>query len=65
MFGKSKRKSNAETTPTEPTDQYRLKATGQRVTLLEQLGRGEVRIAMDTVHVCQEDIVNARDITPA
>ncbi|MFF5877385.1 hypothetical protein ACIQ9M_25495 [Streptomyces californicus] len=63
MFGKSKRK--AVTTPTEPSDQYRLKATGQRVTLLEHLGRGEVRIAMDTDRVCRDDIVNARDITPA
>ncbi|MFD4220431.1 hypothetical protein [Streptomyces griseus] len=65
MFGKSKRKSNAETASTAPSDQYRLKATGQRVTVLERLGRGEVRIAMDTARVCQEDIVNARDITPA
>ncbi|MFG3410198.1 hypothetical protein [Streptomyces sp. NPDC048142] len=63
MFGKSKRK--AATTPTAPSDQYRLKATGQRVTLLEHLGGGEVRIAMDTAHVCRDDIVSVRDITPA
>ncbi|MEU3702543.1 hypothetical protein AB0E82_09665 [Streptomyces anulatus] len=63
MFGKSK--SKAVTTPTAPSDQYRLKATGQRVTLLERLGGGEVRIAMDSDRVCRDDIVSARDITPA
>ncbi|WP_406190190.1 hypothetical protein OH791_33675 [Streptomyces anulatus] len=51
--------------PTAPSDQYRLKATGQRVTLLEDLGGGEVRIAMDTAHTTRGDIVSARDITPA
>ncbi|MFC8274917.1 hypothetical protein ACFUJR_20740 [Streptomyces sp. NPDC057271] len=63
MFGKSKRK--AATTPTAQTDQYRLKATGQRVTLIERLGGGDVRIAMDSGRILREDIVSARDITPA
>ncbi|MFD6656885.1 hypothetical protein ACFWEB_17295 [Streptomyces parvus] len=63
-MGLFSRKSAPATPPADDNDQYRLKATGQRVTLLEHLDRGEVRIAMDTVHVCQEDIVSARDITP-
>ncbi|MGW9242564.1 hypothetical protein ACWGRL_28140 [[Kitasatospora] papulosa] len=46
-------------------DQYLLKATGQRVTLLEDLGDGDVRIAMDSGRVTRDDIVSARDITPA
>lgn len=63
MFGKGNRKSAI--TPTTQTDQYRLKATGQRVTVLERLGGGDVRIAMDTDRICRDDIVSARDITPA
>ncbi|MFF3553452.1 hypothetical protein ACFYXL_08530 [Streptomyces tsukubensis] len=63
MFGKNKR--TAPPAPTAQTDQYRLKATGQRVTLLEHLSRGDVRIAMDSGHVCRDAIVSARDITPA
>ncbi|MEU5799168.1 hypothetical protein ABZ773_01605 [Streptomyces sp. NPDC047804] len=64
MFGKSNRK--AVTTPTaQTTDQYRLKSSGRRVTVLEYLGGGDVRIAMDTDHICRDDIVSARDITPA
>ncbi|MFG2540654.1 hypothetical protein ACGFU4_35990 [Streptomyces sp. NPDC048511] len=63
MFGKSKR--TAVTTPTARSDQYRLKATGQRVTLLEDLGGGDVRIAMDSDCITRDDIVSARDITPA
>ncbi|MEV5131052.1 hypothetical protein AB0K87_11165 [Streptomyces sp. NPDC053705] len=52
-------------TPAVQSDQYYLKATGERVTLLEHLGGGDVRIAMDTAHTLRDDIVNARDITPA
>ncbi|TXS61457.1 hypothetical protein [Streptomyces sp. sk2.1] len=63
MFGKSNRK--AAPTPTAQSDQYRLKATGQRVTLLELLSGGDVRIAMDTPYITRDDIVSARDITPA
>ncbi|MER5681068.1 hypothetical protein ABT081_29505 [Streptomyces sp. NPDC002238] len=63
MFGKSKRK--AATTPTAQTDQYRLKATGRRVTVLEYLGGGDVRIAMDSGRITRDAIVSARDITPA
>ncbi|MFE0142196.1 hypothetical protein [[Kitasatospora] papulosa] len=63
MFGKSKR--TTVTTSTARSDQYRLKSTGQRVTLLEHLGNGDVRIAMDTDRICRDDIVSARDITPA
>ncbi|WP_420034602.1 hypothetical protein ACN2WE_20765 [Streptomyces sp. cg28] len=63
MFGKSK--SKAATTPAAPSDQYRLKATGRRVTVLEHLGGGDVRIAMDSGHVTRDDIVSARDITRA
>jgi membrane protein implicated in regulation of membrane protease activity len=63
MFGKSKR--TAATTPTAQTDQYRLKATGRRVTVLEHLSGGEVRIAMDNGRITRDDIVSARDITPA
>ncbi|MCX5159981.1 hypothetical protein OOK39_11925 [Streptomyces sp. NBC_00264] len=62
MFGKSKRTT---ATPTAQTDQYRLKSTGRRVTVLEHLGGGDVRIAMDSGRVPREDIVSARDITPA
>ena len=61
MFGKRK----AASTPTAPSDQYRIKATGRRVTLLEHLGGGDVRIAMDSGRITREDIVSARDITPA
>lgn len=63
MFGKSKR--TAASTPTAPSDQYRLKSNGRRVTLLGHLGNGDVRIAMDSGHVTRDDIVSARDITPA
>ncbi|MFE6416944.1 hypothetical protein PS783_20015 [Streptomyces enissocaesilis] len=62
MFGKSKR--TTATTPTAPSDQYRLKSNGRRVTLLEHLGGGDVRIAMDSDYP-REDIVSGRDITPA
>lgn len=63
MFGKSKRE--AASTPTAPSDQYRLKSTGQQVTLLQHLADGDVRIAMDNGHTTRDDIVNAHDITPA
>ncbi|MFA0844374.1 hypothetical protein [Streptomyces rochei] len=63
MFGK--RKSTAATTPRTPSDQYRLKSNGRRVTVLEDLGNGEVRIAMDSGDVTRDGIVRARDITPA
>ncbi|MFG3180085.1 hypothetical protein ACGFZC_34205 [[Kitasatospora] papulosa] len=49
----------------QPSDQYLLKATGQQVTLLEDLGDGDVRIAMDSGRITRDDIVSARDITPA
>ncbi|MFD7918888.1 hypothetical protein ACFV3R_06660 [Streptomyces sp. NPDC059740] len=62
MFGKTKRK--AATTPTAQTDQYRLK-DGRRVTVLEHLSCGDVRIAMDSGHITRDHIVSARDITPA
>ncbi|MFJ6701128.1 hypothetical protein ACIQM4_34445 [Streptomyces sp. NPDC091272] len=62
LFSKSKRTAAA---PTAQSDQYRLTATGQRVTVLEDLGAGEVRIAMDNGRTTRDDIVNARDITPA
>ncbi|MEU6825736.1 hypothetical protein ABZ921_34420 [Streptomyces atriruber] len=61
MFGKRK----AATAPTAQTDQYRLKATGRRVTVLEHLSGGDVRIATDSGHITRDDIVSARDITPA
>ncbi|MFI9622133.1 hypothetical protein ACIG8S_24805 [[Kitasatospora] papulosa] len=64
MFGKSKRPT--VTTPAaQPSDQYRLKRTGQQVTLLEHLRGGEVRIAMDSDDMLRDDIVSADDITPA
>ncbi|MEU2413961.1 hypothetical protein AB0D68_08710 [Streptomyces sp. NPDC048212] len=63
MFGK--KRPTATTPTTQPSTQYRLKRTGQQVTLLEHLGNGEVRIAMDTDRICRDDIVSARDITPA
>ncbi|MFB7953411.1 hypothetical protein [Streptomyces sp. NPDC056045] len=63
MFGKRNR--TTAPIPTAQSDQYRLKATGQRVTLLERLSGGDVRIAMDTAHITRDDIVSARDITPA
>ncbi|MFJ2584039.1 hypothetical protein [Streptomyces sp. NPDC087538] len=62
MFRKSKRTT---ATPTAQTDQYRLKSTGRRVTVLEHLGGGDVRIAMDSGRITREDIVSARDITRA
>ncbi|MEV5204366.1 hypothetical protein [Streptomyces sp. NPDC053720] len=58
-------RKTATTTPTARSDQYRLNATGRRVTLLEHLGGGDVRIAMDSGRITREDIVSARDITPA
>lgn len=61
MFGKRK----AATTPATQSDQYRLKSTGRRVTLLERLSDGDARIAMDSDHITRDDIVSARDITPA
>ncbi|WP_330449730.1 hypothetical protein [Streptomyces anulatus] len=64
-MGLFSRKSTPVSTPTAPSDQYRLKATGQRVTLLEDLGGGDVRIAMDTDRTTRDDIVSAHDITPA
>jgi hypothetical protein len=63
MFGKSKHP--AASTPTTPSDQYRLKSNNRQVTLLEHLADGDVRIAMDSDHITRDDIVNARDITPA
>ncbi|QKW50959.1 MULTISPECIES: hypothetical protein [Streptomyces] len=65
MFGKNKQKTTVTTPTAQPSDQYRLKATGRRVTLLERLSDGDVRIAMDSGHVCRDDIVSASDITPA
>ncbi|WP_331760625.1 hypothetical protein OH810_31985 (plasmid) [Streptomyces albidoflavus] len=62
MFGKRK---NPSSPITKPNDQYRLKTTGQQVTLLEDLGDGNVRIAMDRGPVGRDDIVSSRDITPA
>ncbi|MFD9781901.1 hypothetical protein ACFWZS_34125 [[Kitasatospora] papulosa] len=63
MFGKNKRPT---VTPTaQPSTQYRLKRTGQQVTLLEHLRGGEVRIAMDTDDMLRDDIVSIDDITPA
>lgn len=64
MFGKSKR-NTATSAPATQADQYRLKATGQRVTVLEYLDGGDVRIAMDSDGICRSDIVSARDIQPA
>jgi len=64
MFGRSNR--HTATSPTaQTTDQYRLKSTGRRVTVLEHLGGGDVRIAMDSDHITRDHIVSARDITPA
>ncbi|MFD5910257.1 hypothetical protein ACFWHL_16220 [Streptomyces massasporeus] len=63
MFGKRKR--TAATTTTTPSDQYRLKSSGRRVTVLKDLGNGEVRIAMDSGGITRDGIVRARDITPA
>jgi hypothetical protein len=63
MFGK--RKSTAATTASTPSDQYRLKSNGRRVTVLEDLGNGEIRIAMDSGDITRDGIVRARDITPA
>lgn len=57
--------SGSVSAPAAQSDQYRLKSTGQRVTLLEDLGGGEVKIAMDTASSTRDDIVSARDITPA
>ncbi|NED15794.1 hypothetical protein [Streptomyces sp. SID9124] len=65
MFGKSKRQAATTPAPTVQSDQYRLKSNGRRVTLLEHLGGGDVRIAMDTDCIAQDDIVSVRDITPA
>ncbi|WP_406147282.1 hypothetical protein [Streptomyces sp. NBC_01012] len=67
MFGKNKRTAATTTAiPTaQPSDQYRLKATGQRVTLLDDFGDGAVRVAMDSNNVLREGIIRARDITPA
>ncbi|MFI9497861.1 hypothetical protein ACIG92_08320 [[Kitasatospora] papulosa] len=64
MFGKSKRPT-ATVPAAQPSDQYRLKRTGQQVTLLEHLRGGEVRIAMDTDDMLRDDIVSINDITPA
>ncbi|MFE7360678.1 hypothetical protein [[Kitasatospora] papulosa] len=64
MFGKSKR-TTVTIPAAQPSDQYRLKRTGQQVTLLEHLRGGEVRIAMDTEGTLRDDIVSADDITPA
>ncbi|TXS78675.1 hypothetical protein [Streptomyces sp. sk2.1] len=63
MFGKCNRTTTP--IPAAQSDQYRLKSTGQRVTLLEHLSGGDVRIAMDTEHITRDAIVSARDITPA
>jgi len=66
MFGNRKRKTPAcSAVPNEPNDQFRLKATGQRVTLLSHLGNGEVKIAMDTEYITRDAIVSVHDITPA
>ncbi|MFD9757970.1 hypothetical protein [[Kitasatospora] papulosa] len=64
MFGKSKRPT--VTIPAaQSSDQYRLRRTGQQVTLLEHLRGGDVRIAMDTDDMLRDDIVSIDDITPA
>ncbi|MGX2994529.1 hypothetical protein JNUCC64_09560 [Streptomyces sp. JNUCC 64] len=65
MFGKRKRETTTPAIPTAQSDQYRLKDSGRQVTLLEHLGDGDVRIAMDSGNVTRDDIVSARDITPA
>ncbi|MFD7065923.1 hypothetical protein ACFV97_01650 [Streptomyces sp. NPDC059913] len=66
MFGKkSKSTRAAATTPTAQSDQYRLKSSGQRVTLLEHLGGGRVHIAKDSGRTLRDDIVSIHDITPA
>ncbi|MFJ3344153.1 hypothetical protein ACIPPN_09995 [Streptomyces diastaticus] len=64
MFRKKKTATPAPAAGTQ-SDQYRLRSTGQRVTLLEHLGGGDVRIAMDRGRAVRDDIVSARDITPA
>ncbi|MGC5534257.1 hypothetical protein [Streptomyces sp. SR-10] len=64
-MGLFSRKPASVAAPAAQSDQYRLKSTGQRVTLIEDLGGGEVKIAMDTAHTTRDDIVSARDITPA
>ncbi|MEU0143578.1 hypothetical protein ABZ203_27740 [Streptomyces albidoflavus] len=60
-----RKKKTATPAPAVQSDQYRLRSTGQRVTLLENLGGGDVRIAMDRGRAGRDDIVSARDITPA
>ena len=62
---KSSEPRTAATTPATQTDQYRLRATGRRVTVLEYLSGGDVRIAMDNGHTTRDDIVSSRDITRA
>ncbi|WP_103512926.1 hypothetical protein [Streptomyces sp. SM13] len=64
-MGLFSRKSASVAAPTTQGDQYRLRGTGQRVTLLEDLGGGEVRVAMDSDRITRDGIVRARDITPA
>ncbi|MFD9782223.1 hypothetical protein ACFWZS_34665 [[Kitasatospora] papulosa] len=63
MFGKNKRPTGTPTA--QLSTQYRLKRTGQQVTLLEHLRGGDVRIAMDTDDMLRDDIVSIDDITPA
>jgi len=65
LFSRKSSEPRTATTPATQTDQYRLKATGRRVTVLEYLSGGDVRIAMDNGHITRDDIVSSRDITPA
>ncbi|MFD0074287.1 hypothetical protein ACFVIY_17820 [Streptomyces sp. NPDC127166] len=64
MFGR-KSKTTAYSAPSHPDDNWRLKSTGQRVTILRRLGNGDVKVAADSDGILREDIVSARDITRA
>ena len=64
MFGRKNRQSTPA--PAAPaSDQYRIKATGERVTVLRNLGNGEVKVAQDSGGVLRDRILRRDDITPA
>ena len=64
MFGKRKAVQAAPAS-SAGSDQYQVKASGERVTVLSSLGRGEVKVARDRNGVSREAIMREDDLKRA